>query len=228
VTPALFNPSVYTAALLLQLRRRADRIQGRTVLEIGTGSGVVIASLLDLGAAQALGVDVEPEAVDCTRRLLDGLGLRGRARVVQGDMWAPCAGQRFDLIAANLPQFPVLHPLDDGRLPTWSSGGTDGRALIDRFLQGLPRHLAPGGLVVMTHNVFVDLDRTCRALQALGLVATVAGTMSVPLAQHKLSGLPPQVLETFLERGLHRVGDFGFADFHVLEISHPDGRAELR
>lgn len=218
LTPTVFDPTAYTAALMLQLRQRAACIQGRDVLEIGTGSGVVMATLLALGARSAWGVDLEPEAVASTQCLLQAQGLHDRARVAQGDLWAPCAGRRFDLIAANLPQFPVLQPVADGRLPTWSSGGADGRAVVDRFLQGLPAHLAPGGRVVMTHNAFIDLGKTRRLLQPLGLAARVARTVSVPLALHKLAGLPPPVLQSWLGRGLQRIGDFGFADFHVLEI----------
>ena len=213
---------------MLQLRHRASRIESATVLEIGTGSGVVMATMLALGASRALGVDLEPGAVTCTLALLQALGLDGHARVVQGDMWAPCAGQRFDIIAANLPQFPLLQTLADGRLPSWSSGGADGRALIDRFLRGLTAHLEPGGLVVMTHNAFVDLQHTHDMLRTAGLVATVASTVSVPLALPKLAGLPPPLLQACLGRGLHRVGEYAFADFHVLEISHAGRSATAR
>ena len=47
-----------------------------------------------------------------------------------------------------------------GRLPTWSAGGADGRALLDPFLEGLAAHLAPGGRAVITHNAFVGLERS--------------------------------------------------------------------
>ena len=66
-------------------------------------------------------------------------------------MWLPVAGRRFDLIVANLPHFPMERSDVPGRLPTWSAGGTDGRALLDPFLEGLagasgagwPRHHHP-------------------------------------------------------------------------------------
>ncbi len=218
--PAHFQPTEYTAALMLRLRQQSARLEGASVLEIGTGSGVVMATLLAQGARQALGVDLEAEAVACTRDLLAALGLGTRAQVVQGDMWAPCAGQRFDVIAANLPQFPVRQALDDGRLPSWSCGGADGRALVDPFLRGLALHLAPGGLVVMTHNAFIGLEQTQAMLATAGLQALVASTVSVPLPQHKLRGLPAPVLQAKLGHGLHQLGDCAFADFHVLDIRH--------
>jgi release factor glutamine methyltransferase len=124
------------------------------------------------------------------------------------------------VIAANLPQFPVQHALNDGRLPSWSSGGPDGRAVVDPFLHGLAQHLAPGGLVVMTHNSFISLEHTQALLAESGLHALVASTVSVALPRHKLQGLPAQVLQAYLGHGLHLLGDGAFADFHVLDICH--------
>jgi release factor glutamine methyltransferase len=220
MTATIFEPTEYTAALMFQVLQHAPGGPLDDVLEIGTGSGVVLAQMLALGARRALGVDIEAEAVRNTRRLVDGLGEGARAEVVEGDMWMPCAGRRFDLIATNLPQFPVQRPLDDGRLPTWSAGGPDGRALIDRFLAGLPAHLKPGGRAWMTHNEFADLALTRERLRAVGLQASVATTVCAPVPLYKWAGLTPQVVARFLGRGLLRVGPHAFAVFHVLEIAH--------
>jgi release factor glutamine methyltransferase len=189
-------------------------------LEIGTGSGVVLAAMLAAGCAQAVGVELEPAAVERTRQLLAETGLQPRGVVRQGHLWEPVQGERFDLIACNLPQFPVLQPLDDDRLRTWSDGGPDGRAVIDPCLQGLHAHLAPGGVAVMTHNRFIDVARTRRRLAGNGLQARVVCTVTVPLTPQKLLGLNPAVLQRGLQRGLHRVGKHWFAEFQVLDIRH--------
>lgn len=171
-----------------------------------------------------MGVDLDAQAVDTTRALLAQQGLTERASVLQGDLWAPCRGLTFDLIVTNLPQFPLLAPLPDGRLPSWSSGGADGRALIDPFLAQLGQHLKPRGRALMTHNVFVDLEQTQQVLAQQGLRASVASTQSVRLAQHKWQGMNPRVLDRYFGRGLHSVGEFRFADFVVLDIGR-DGDA---
>ena len=220
MTSPAFQPTEYTAALLHLLQRRAPRAALAEVLEIGTGSGVVLAQLLALGAGRALGIDIEEEAVRCSRRLVNEQGDGARAEIVRGDLWEPCGGRRFDLIAANLPQFPVHRPIEDGRLPSWSGGGPDGRALIDRFLAGLPVHLAPGGRVFMTHNEFADRALTEQRLQDLGLRAKIACTVWAPIPVQKWLSLSPAVRERYQGRGLHRVGDHAFAEFHVLEIVH--------
>src|SRR5712664_1844085 len=101
--PAALRPSEYTAALIQVLRARAAWVQGASVLEIGSGSGVVLAALGALGAASLCGIDIEPEAVESGTVLLDDLGLAPTAEFHRGDMWQPVAGRRFDLIVANLP-----------------------------------------------------------------------------------------------------------------------------
>lgn len=47
----------------MYLRKRYCSVTPGSVVEIGVGSGVVLASLLAAGATTGLGVDVDPEAV---------------------------------------------------------------------------------------------------------------------------------------------------------------------
>ena len=102
-----FRPSEYTAALIQVLRIRADWIRGAKTLELGSGSGVVLAAMGALGAATLCGIDIESDAVIAGALLLQHLGHRANAELHQGDMWMPVGCRRFDLIAANLPQFPM-------------------------------------------------------------------------------------------------------------------------
>jgi methylase of polypeptide subunit release factors len=216
--PAALRPSEYTAALIQVLRERAEWARGARVLELGSGSGVVLAALGDLGAASLCGVDIESEAVECGALLLHRLGFGARARLYRGDMWAPVAGRRFDLIAANLPQFPMQQQGFAGRLPTWSSGGPDGRQLLDRFLAGLPEHMAPGGRAVITHNGFVDLEASRAMAARAGLSLRAAMTVLVHIPAEKLRLMTPGVLDAEEGRSIHRYGPHVFGEVHVAEI----------
>lgn len=220
-----FRPTEYAAALIQVLRQRAGVLAMEQVVELGIGSGVVLAEMLRLGATHALGIDIEPEAVRCTRRLLEQLGVAERAELRQGDLWAPCEGRRFDLVVTNLPQFPTLRPLGDGRLPSWSGGGADGRALIDRFLDGLAAHLQPEGLAFMTHNRFSGIDETLRSLTRAGLRGRAVATVCVPLSVPRWQSLPPALRQRHLGDGLLQVGEHAFGEFQVLEISRAAARA---
>ena len=215
---SLFSPSEYTAALLMHIRNHASATPPASALEVGTGSGVVLALMLALGAQRAMGVDIEPTAVEATQNLLQKEGVADRAQVVQGDMWAACGTERFDLIATNLPQFAAAHIEGDGRLPTWSVGGLDGRAVVDKFLIGLPQHLNVGGVALMTHNSFIDVAQTQSLLAPLGLQAQVIYTASAMLSVQKMASLNPAVLARFIGRGIHHLGEHWFADFNIVEI----------
>src|SRR3954464_3874620 len=151
------RPSEYTSALIQALRSEPEKVRGKHVLEIGSGSGVVLAVLSSLGAAAVCGIDIEQEAVEAGSRLLAGRG-HDNAEFHCGDMWRPVAGRRFDLIVANLPNSPHPQVPISGRPPNWSAGGFDGRLLVDAFIAALRTHLVPGGRALMTHNSYIGLD----------------------------------------------------------------------
>ena len=217
VVPAL-RPSEYTAALIQVLRAQPEKVRGARVLEIGSGSAVVLAALGALGAASLCGVDIEADAVEAGGVLLDELGHAG-AELHQGDMWLPVAGRRFDLVVANLPHFPMAPVEVSGRLPSWSSGGSDGRWLLDAFLEGLPVHLAPAGRAVITHNAFVGVERSREIAEQHGLTLSVALTTLVYIPGDKIGRMTPAVLRAEQGRSIHRYGPYTFGDMHIVELT---------
>ncbi|SEP42542.1 Methyltransferase domain-containing protein [Rhodospirillales bacterium URHD0017] len=216
---AALRPSEYTAALIQALRARRTVVRDAYVLEIGSGSGVVLAALADLGAASLCGIDIEEDAVASGTLLLDELGHGERAEFHQGDMWRPVAGRRFDLIVANLPHSALVDAHVPGRRATWSEAGADGRRLLDPFLEGLGRHLAPGGRAYITHNGFVGLDRSRRMLARAGFTLEVVLTTLVNLHDEKLARMTPGVLAAEEGRTIHRHGPYAFAELHIAEIA---------
>lgn len=217
----LFAPSGYTAQLLLAARAQVKNQRPSRVLEIGVGSGVVLAALLQAGAGSGMGVDIEPQALASARRLMGELQLDERCSLAQGTMWSACEGQAFDLIVANLPHF-ASEDTDDGvHLPSWSIGGADGRLCVDPFLDGLAQHLAPGGCALMTHNAFVGLERTRERLARLGLQAEVISAASAVLAPTKLARMTPAVRALSLGHCVHVTGPYAFVDFDILRIGRP-------
>ncbi|HLZ65600.1 MAG TPA: methyltransferase domain-containing protein [Aliidongia sp.] len=217
-----FRPSEYTAFLIQALRSAPARVRGARVLEIGSGSGVVLAALGALGPASLCGIDVEHEAIQEGTRLLRALGYDDRAEFHRGDMWLPVAGRRFDMIVANLPHFPTERGDFAGRFPTWSDGGRDGRRLLDPFLRGVVAHLAPGGHAVITHNAFVGLEQSRDMVVRSGLSFRVAGTMLLHIPGEKLDRMTRSVLRAEEGRSIHHFGAYAFAEMHIVEIGKPD------
>jgi methylase of polypeptide subunit release factors len=214
---ATLRPSEYTAALVHALRAEPSRVQGARVLEMGCGSGVILAVLAGMGAVSLCGVDIEDDAIATGLSLLRGLG--HDAELYRGDMWQPVAERRFDLIVANLPHFPMEHFEVIGRLPTWSSGGADGRELLDPFLEGLSDHFAANGRAVITHNAFVDVERSRRILERHGLAMHIVRTVLVHVANEKIDLMTPSILQAEEGRSIHRYGPHIFADMHIVEIA---------
>ncbi len=215
---AALRPSEYTAALIQVLQAKAASVRGAKVLEIGSGSGVVLAALGELGAASLCGIDIEEDAVESGMLLLAELGHGETSELYLGDMWSPVAGRRFDLIVANLPHFPMERSDVPGRLPSWSAGGTNGRVLLDPFLEGLESHLAADGRAIITHNGFVDLDRSREILAGFGLSLGVALTTLVYIPEDKLSRMTASVLAVQDGRTIHRYGPYAFGEMRIVEI----------
>ncbi|ONM49793.1 methyltransferase [Nocardia donostiensis] len=109
------------------------------VFDIGTGIGVLAAVLARRGAGEVLATDINPRAVRCARENMRRLGLAGRVRVVEADLW-PAGQQRADLIVCNPPWLPgcPTSPLELGIYDPASD-------VLNRFLGGLANHLTPHG-----------------------------------------------------------------------------------
>jgi methylase of polypeptide subunit release factors len=204
--------------LISALHRLGPSPSRRAGLDMGVGSGIVLAVLAALRLTRLVGVDIDPDALRATRELARAQRLAPEPELLLGSLWTPLGQERFDLIASNLPQFAAEHPADPEHTPYWSSAGRDGRLFLDPFLLGLPDHLTPGGMALITHNVFLGRDRTETILSALGLTSRVVASTSVLLHPRKASLLDPALRDQGSVVGIHRVGPYDFIDVDILEI----------
>ena len=217
-TGDLFRPSDYTGLLMHAVRLRCRGFGRGSGLDMGVGSGVLLGTLGLLGVEQLYGIDIDPAAIDAAERLLCGMGLLNRTRLLQGSLWEPLDAERFDVVVANLPHFAATAPSDPDHSCCWSMGGADGRRLLDPFLNGLGAHLRDDGAAFITHNDFVGRERTETLLAAQGLAAHVVLSTTVPLHPTKTALLHPDVRARSTGAGISRVGPHEFADVRILEI----------
>ncbi len=214
-----FLPSEYTGLLLQSLQHLPDLPVDARAAEIGIGSGVVLASLALRGIARLRGVDSHPGAIRATTALLERMGLADRAALSLGSVWEKLDGERFDLVVANLPQYPSEQPADPGRVTSWSTGGPDGRRIMDPFLTGLGAHLRPGGVALITHSTIIGLARTRAILAAQGLGCTAVLASQVLLSPGKAALLPAASWARTDQPGLREVGPYRFIEAQVLRIA---------
>lgn len=93
------------ATTRLMLAWLEDIVQGgETLLDVGTGSGILAMAAIRLGAERAVGIDHDPVAIDCAREaaLVNGFGPE---LILQcGEMRDLDPSQSFRLVVANLDQ----------------------------------------------------------------------------------------------------------------------------
>jgi release factor glutamine methyltransferase len=145
--PGVFRPIADGRLLAACMQREIRR--GAEVADICTGSGILAVAAARAGA-RVTAVDVSRRAVLSARinARLNGVSVRA----VRGDLLAPLAGERFDVIVSNPPYVPT--PTDTtptGAARAWEAG-RDGRRLLDRICEHAPRHLRPGGVLLLVHS----------------------------------------------------------------------------
>ncbi len=216
--PDPFRPSDYTGMLMHALRRRAHAFGKDAGLDMGTGSGVLLATLGLLGVERLYGVDIDPEAIGAADCLLREVGLRERAHLLLGSLWEPLGDERFDVVVANLPNFASAQPCDPDHSQFWSMAGPNGRHLIDPFLAGLRPHLRDNGVAFVSQNAFLGIAETEAILARHGLTACVIQATTMVLHPVKATLLDQQVRARNLGGALTRIGPYEFADVQVLEV----------
>lgn len=127
----------------------------QTVLDLGTGSGAILLSLLaERPGAEGVGVDLSPAALAVAEQNARAMGLDGRARLIRSD-WFDAVGGCFDLIVSNPPYIardemaglsPEVRLFDPEMALT---DGADGLGCYRIIAMGAPAHLVPGGWLVL-------------------------------------------------------------------------------
>ena len=125
-----------------------------TLLDIGTGSGVIALTLaLELPSAILHATDLSPDALALAAENTARHALTDRIVFHQADLLPP-GDVRFDLIIANLPYIPAediasLSPEVRHDPSSALDGGADGLDLIRRLIDTAPGRLAPGGALLL-------------------------------------------------------------------------------
>ncbi len=129
-----------------------DDPQGITaVLDLCTGSGCL--AILAAGIfpnAQIDAVDLSPDALEVARINVRDHSMHDRVTLLQGDLFAPLAGKKYDFIMTNPPYVAeaevAAFPQEYAHEPVMAHiGGKDGLGIIRRILAAAPTHLNKGG-----------------------------------------------------------------------------------
>jgi ribosomal protein L3 glutamine methyltransferase len=126
-----------------------------SILDLCTGGGsLAIVAATHFADAQVVGADVSADALALAAGNRARHGLQERLELLQGDLFAPLRGRRFDLILCNPPyvndaSMRALPPEFRAEPHIALAGGSDGMDLVRRLLAEAPTHLARDGLLLL-------------------------------------------------------------------------------
>src|SRR5260370_29570418 len=142
-------------------------------LELCGGSG--IAALAASRIAQyAWSSDITERSTRCAE-FNAALNAASNVSAVQGDLYSAVEGESFDGIAAHPPYMPVLRPAE-----IYLDGGEDGEQLTRRILEGLEKHLNPGGRLYC-RTLGTDRDEAQFEKRLRGWLGSAEGEFDIAL-----------------------------------------------
>jgi ribosomal protein L3 glutamine methyltransferase len=121
------------------------------VLDLCTGSGALaVLAAMRFPDAEIDAVDISADALEVVARNVEEHGLGERITLRCGDLFAPVAGERYDLIISNPPYvdaegMAALPPECRHEPALALDGGRDGIDVIARILAEAGRHLTEDG-----------------------------------------------------------------------------------
>jgi release factor glutamine methyltransferase len=156
VTPDVLAPRPETETLIeTALALFPDTAAPLRIADLGTGSGAIALALAhERPRAQVVATDLSPAALAVARANAVALGLEDRVALREGDLFAPIAGERFDLVVSNPPY--LAHAERAGLAPELAHepdlalfADDDGLAVLRRLVAAAPGALAPGGWLLV-------------------------------------------------------------------------------
>ncbi|MFA5030866.1 MAG: methyltransferase [Patescibacteria group bacterium] len=125
-----------------------------SVLDLGTGTGLIAIFAAVKGARRVLAVDISPAAVSNARLNVNRHKLDSVVEVRRSDMWQHVGNERFDVIVANLP-FRDKPASDLVQASTFDAGFRAHRL----FFSQLTRHLKSNGCAYLSQANFGEVDK---------------------------------------------------------------------
>jgi len=170
VNQSVLIPRPETEVLIeMVLKKIKNKSKFFDILDIGTGSGCIIISLLEeLKKAKGYGVDISKKAIDISNRNKRSHNLSNRLKLIKSDFRFQSCDKIFDIIISNPPYVPIyqlknLSP--EIRLyepKTAINGGKEGFDILKKVIFFSKKKLKKNGLLALEigNNQFENIKKT--------------------------------------------------------------------
>ena len=160
---------------LRKLLRETPLAHDKSVLEIGTGCGLLALCCWQADASHVVATDINPHAISCARQNAARLDADVEFRLVPSGPRADSGAfsvigddERFDLIISN-------PPWEDDAPAEWSDYALydPNFVLLRSLLVGVKDHLTPGGKLLLAYGCVEAIEVTQRIAAERGLYVTI-------------------------------------------------------
>lgn len=148
---------------------------GDSVLEIGTGTGIV-AMYASRMTDKITVTDINFDAVELAEHNFKKNGIEN-IEILFGNLFEPLKNRKFDVILFNTPYLPTENgDVVDDNLNYAFDGGLNGRKVIDKFLDEVKNHLNEKGIVQIIQSSLSGNEETLKKLDELGFISEIAAS----------------------------------------------------
>ena len=197
VDPRVLIPRPETEGLVQAVLDWAAGRDALSALDVGTGSGAIALALATEGPfARVVASDLSADALEVARANREAAAPGAPVELRQGSLFAPVAGERFDVIVSNPPYVGDEERAGlDAEVRDWEPAGAlfagvGGLDVLRPLVAGAAAHLSPGGLLAMEMGAG-QADAVCALVRDTGaftdprVVRDLSGRDRIVMAEKK-------------------------------------------
>ena len=144
----IYIPAEDSYLLAEQIKKFA---KNRSVLDVGTGSGILAKTAKSEGAKSISASDIDEEALRVLKKRDQSI------KTIKSDLFEKING-KFDLIVFNPPYLPE-DKREDKESAQITTGGKEGDEITIRFLKQALKHLNKNGIILLLVSSLTPMKR---------------------------------------------------------------------
>jgi release factor glutamine methyltransferase len=195
VTPHVLIPRPETEHLVEKVIDLGPIFPRPRLVDVGTGSGAIaIAFAHDWSNAAITAIDLSASALALARRNAERIGFADCIRFLQGDLLAPVANEKFEIVVSNPPYVPepdrptLSVEVRDHEPSMALFAGPDGLDIYRRLIPQAFACLVPGGFIALEigygQSPAIANLLTASGFQKIEFLPDLQGVPRVASAQH--------------------------------------------